>query len=93
VIVGGQLVELAVLRERRMQRDAAPVRKLTMTLRTAATDELRVDAHVQDERLVVEFTGTGAADATSCAGHAEEVRALASRLGWTFTGMTWGVAK
>jgi hypothetical protein len=64
-----------------------------MTLHGAAAGELRVDAYVQNDRLIVEFSGAAATDATSYAGHAEEVRALASRLGWTFAGMNWGVAE
>lgn len=92
VIVAGQLVELTVLRERRTQQDVV-ARRLTMTLRPASADEVRIDAHLDGDRLVVQLGGAGAADATSCARHADEVRSLAQRLGWTFAEMTWGTAE
>jgi hypothetical protein len=93
VIVAGQLVELTVLRERRAQHDALATRRLTMTLQPTSAAEVRIDAHVDGDRLIVQFAGPGAADVTSCARHADEVRSLAQRLGWTFAEMTWGAAE
>jgi len=93
VIVAGQLVELTVLRERRAPQDAVSTRRLSMTLRPASADEVRIDAHVDGDRLVVQFAGSGATDATSCARHADEVRSLAQRLGWTFAEMIWGATE
>lgn len=93
VIVAGQLVELTVLRERRAQHDALATRRLTMTLQPTSPAEVRIDAHVDGDRLIVQFAGPGAADDTSCARHADEVCSLAHRLGWTFAEMTWGAAE
>gem|GEM_PF-2095186 len=87
VIVAGQLVELSVLRERRLSRDGAPVRRLAMRIGDGV---LGIAARVQSDRLVIEFDGPARSDAVALDACAKEVQHLARRLGWRFTVTEWG---
>jgi hypothetical protein len=89
VIVAGQLIELSLLRERRSARDSVLTRRLSIVLDSSATPALVVDAHVHDDELVIAFSGSCSQGAPRLERHAHEIRALAGRLGWSFSAMRW----
>ena len=93
VIVSGQLVELALLKERRPSRDAGPTRRLSMVLDAAASGAVTLDARLQGDSLVIEFDGNAGTDAAARRDYAGEVQALARRLGWKFTDTMWEDAR
>jgi hypothetical protein len=83
VIVAGQLVELTVLSERRSARDAG-TRRMSLSLDTASSGPVRIEARLESDRLVVRLDGMAPEEA-SHASYVREVEALARRIGWQFS--------
>ena len=84
VLVSGQLIELDLVsfQPKRPQAATPQVRRLVMTLNTESFGPLQVEARALSDRLVITFTGRTAESAAELAPHADEVRSLATRLGW-----------
>jgi hypothetical protein len=94
VIVSGQLIELALLRDRRTARDSGPTRRLSMVLESATPGPVTVEARVVDDCLVIGFSGGYSTAAPAIRNeYTEEVETLARRFGWKFTHTVWETAR
>jgi hypothetical protein len=93
VMVAGQLVELTLLRERKPSREAGPTRRLSMVLEAPGSGSITVDAHLEGDRLVISLESAIDPDSAARGNYAEEVAALARRLGWNFTETHWEISR
>jgi hypothetical protein len=93
VMVAGQLVELTLLRERKPSREAGPTRRLSMVLEAPSSGSITVDAHVEGDTLMISLESAMDPDAAARGNYAEEVAALARRLGWNFTETHWEISR
>lgn len=93
VFVAGQLVELTLLRERRLVREAVPTRRLSMTLEAPVSGSVKVGARVEGESLLISFESAVTPETATRESYARELAALARRLGWTFTQTRWKEAE
>jgi len=93
VMVAGQLVELTLLRERKPSREAGPTRRLSIVLEAPAAGSVTVDAHLENDTLVISLESAMDPDLETQNQYAQEVTALAHRLGWAFTDTQWEISR
>ena len=95
VLVSGQLLELqfVAFQHRQTGQEQNPVRRLFMTLDTAALGRLQITAQAQGNRLSVTFTSDSSQATEALATHAPEVRELVGRLGWQVDSVVYSTGR
>jgi len=95
VLVSGQLLELqfVAFQHRQTAQEQNPVRRLFMTLATAALGRLQITAQAQGNRLSVTFTSDSSQATEALATHAPEVRELVGRLGWQVDSVVYSTGR
>jgi len=85
VLISGQLVELDLVyfNERREADRPAGLRRLVMTLKTETLGRIEVQAHAVGDRLSISINAETQASREALSVHADEVRELIARLGWS----------
>jgi hypothetical protein len=93
VIVGDQLIELDVVhfRERDPEQRSSGSRRVIVSLNTQALGKIEIVAQVVGEHLSVAIKTQSPAANEALATHANEVRELAARLGWTVDAVTYEI--
>ncbi len=79
VIVSGQLVELALLKER-----ANATRRISMVLEGDDPGSVSVDARIEDGCLLISLNSAAPREAAVLDHYTREVQDLTRRLGWEF---------
>jgi hypothetical protein len=95
VLVSGELLELqfVAFQHRETPQEQNPVRRLFMTLTTAALGRLQIAAQAQGNRLSITFTSASSHATEALATHAHEVRELVGRLGWQVDSVVYSTGR
>jgi len=91
LLIADQLVELdLVCFQGPAQSIESGLRRLTMSFNSAALGRVEVTAQALGTRLVLNIRAAGALPSDALAAHADEVRELATRLGWNVESLSYG---
>jgi hypothetical protein len=91
LLVAGQLVELdLVCFQAPSQSTENGLRRLTLSFNSTALGRVEVTAQALETRLVLNIRTTAVVSNEALADHADEVRELATRLGWNIESLSYG---